>query len=40
MITFSELSIPCKIGIIGGWISSILYSVSFVIGFLSGVMGV
>ena len=35
MITFSDLSIPGKIGIIGGWIF-----LSFCVGFLMGVAGV
>ena len=40
MTTFSDLSIPCKIGIIGGWVALIAYAVSFCVGFLMGVTGV
>lgn len=29
-----ELSIPCRIGIIGGWIAIILFGISFFLGLL------
>ena len=40
MIKFSELSIPCKIGIIGGWVALIFSGLSFIAGFIAGVLGI
>ncbi len=40
MIKFKELSWPNRIAIIGGWISVIVFSLSFVIGFIEGLLSV
>ena len=36
MIKFSELSWPVRIGVIGGWIVTVIYALTFVIGFIEG----
>lgn len=33
---YKDLSWPLKVGVTGGWISLILYAVSFITGFISG----
>jgi len=34
MISFSDLSLPCKIGIIGGWIAILAFASGFLQGLL------
>jgi len=36
---FKDLTWPIKIGVIGGWISLVVYALSFAIGFFQGVVG-
>jgi hypothetical protein len=38
MIKFKDLSVPCKIGVIGGWATVVIYSLSFLVGFLGGLL--
>lgn len=37
--TFKELTLPCKIGIIGCWIYLTFFAILFLYGFYLGVMG-
>jgi hypothetical protein len=39
-ITFSKLSVPCKIGVIGGWVALVVYCIAFAIGFIEAMIGV
>lgn len=35
MITFSQLSVPLKIAIVASYVTGVLYSVAFLVGFLT-----
>ena len=38
MIKFNELSVPCKMGIVSGWVCGILFLLFYLIGFVVGVL--
>ncbi len=38
-ISFKKLNIYMKLGIIGGWVALIIYSLSFLIAFISALIG-
>jgi len=38
MIKLKDLSWPLKIGVVGGFISLLIYAVSFLVGFLEGLL--
>src|SRR6056297_3465708 len=38
-IRFKDLSGPCKVGIVGGYIYAVIVGVMFVIGFILGIFG-
>jgi hypothetical protein len=38
-IKFNDLSTPLKIAIIGAWISLVIWVLSFLVGFIIGIMG-
>lgn len=35
---FKELTWPVRVGVIGGWVIIVVYVVSFLIGFIGGLM--
>lgn len=37
-ISFKELNWKLKVGIIGGWVVLIVYSISFMVGFVIGII--
>ena len=37
-ISWSELSLPIKIGLVGGWVALVIYSLAFLIGFAGGIL--
>lgn len=39
-ITFKELSIPLKIGIVTAYIIGLIYLAAFIIGFISAIIGI
>ena len=40
MIAWKDLSFSLKVGLVGGWFSVIIFSLSFLIGFIEALLGV
>ena len=39
-VSFSELTWGCKVGIIGGWVIGVLYTIMFMVGVIEAMLGV
>jgi len=37
-IEYKDLNWVCKVGVIGGWLALVIYSIAFIIGFIEGLL--